>query len=84
MLGIAGGVGAVSLYPQLRELKKRGVKVNVIIGARSKELILLEQDFAEFADHVYLVTNDGSAGQTGFVTDVLKEIFFHSIDYSGS
>ena len=81
VLGIAGGVGAAPLYPPLREVKKRGVKVDVIIGARSKELILLEQDFAEFADHVYLVTNDGSAGQTGFVTDVLKELLRQGENY---
>lgn len=81
VLGIAGGVGAAPLYPQLRELKKQGVAVDVIIGARTKELLLLEQDFAEFADHVYLVTNDGSAGQTGFVTDVLKDLLSQGIKY---
>ena len=81
VLGIAGGVGAAPLYPQLRELKKQGVAVDVIIGARTKELLLLEQDFAKFADHVYLVTNDGSAGQTGFVTDVLKDLLSQGIKY---
>ena len=81
VLGIAGGVGAAPLYPQLRELKKQGVAVDVIIGARTKELLLLEEDFAAFADHVYLVTNDGSAGQAGFVTDVLKELLRQGVNY---
>ena len=81
VLGIAGGVGAAPLYPQLRELKKNGVAVDVILGARNKDLILLEEDFREFADQVYLVTNDGSAGQTGFVTDVLKELLAKGMEY---
>lgn len=81
VLGIAGGVGAAPLYPQLRELKKRGVAVDVIIGARTRELLLLEDDFRAFADQVYLVTNDGSAGKTGFVTDVLKELLAEGWEY---
>lgn len=81
VLGIAGGVGAAPLYPQLRELKKRGVAVDVIIGARNKDLLLLEEDFKEFAENVYLVTNDGSAGQTGFVTDVLKDLLEKGVEY---
>lgn len=81
VLGIAGGVGAAPLYPQLRELKKRGVAVDVIIGARTKDLILLEEDFREFVDNVYLVTNDGSAGSAGFVTDVLNELLAKGIQY---
>ncbi len=81
VLGIAGGVGAAPLYPQLKALKEKGVAVDVIIGARSKELLLLEKEFAEFADQVYLVTNDGSAGKTGFVTDVMKELLERGLCY---
>lgn len=81
VLGIAGGVGAAPLYPQLRELKKQGVAVDVIIGARTKELILLQEDFETFADNVYLATNDGSAGHQGFVTDILKDLLEKGIQY---
>lgn len=81
VLGIAGGVGSAPLYPQLRALHDMGVKVDVIIGARTKDLLLLVDDFKAFAQGVYLVTNDGSAGQAGFVTDVLKDLLDQGIHY---
>lgn len=51
-----------------------GVKVDVIIGGRSAEFVILEEKFKEFCDHVYIATNDGSKGKEGFVTDVLTEL----------
>lgn len=80
VLGIAGGVGAAPLYPQLRELHKKGVEVDVILGARTKHLLLLEEDFREFAN-VHLVTDDGSVGHQGFVTDVLKKLLAEGKQY---
>ncbi|MDF2925017.1 MAG: Cytochrome-c3 hydrogenase, gamma subunit [Paenibacillaceae bacterium] len=71
IIGIGGGVGAAPLYPQLRKWKEAGASVDVILGGRSKEFIILEKEFSAFCDHVYMATNDGSAGVQGFVTDIL-------------
>ena len=75
VIGIAGGVGAAPLFPQLQEYKKRGVHVTLVIGARSKEHIILLDKYKEFCDEVHVATDDGSLGTKGFVTDVLKELY---------
>lgn len=74
VLGIAGGVGAAPLYPQLKKLAEQGVAVDVIIGGRSADLVILGDDFAKFSSNVYYATNDGSLGHQGFVTDILKQL----------
>lgn len=74
VIGVAGGVGAAPLYPQLRKLAENGVKVDVIIGARTKDYVLYEKEMAQFCDHVYIATEDGSAGVKGFVTNVLSSL----------
>ncbi len=74
VLGIGGGVGTAPLYPQLKKLHEMGVEVDVIIGGRSKDFLILEEELSQFCSHVYKATNDGSAGTQGFVTDVLQEL----------
>ena len=74
VIGIGGGVGTAPLFPQLRELKRRGAEVDVIIGGRSKEFLLLEEELAEFCDNVYCTTDDGSHGEKGLVTDKLRTL----------
>lgn len=74
VLGIGGGVGSAPLFPQVKELAKMGVQVDVIIGGRTKELCILGEAFEEFCDNVYYATNDGSIGFQGFVTDVLNQL----------
>ena len=74
VMGVAGGVGAAPLYPQLRKLHEMGVKVDVIIGGRSAEFVILEEKFREFCDNVYITTDDGSKGTKGFVTTVLSDL----------
>lgn len=73
VVGVAGGVGAAPLYPQLRKLHEMGVAVDVIIGGRSSEFVILAEKFREFCDNVYIATDDGSLGTKGFVTNVLQE-----------
>ncbi len=73
VLGIAGGVGAAPLYPQLKKLAEMGAEVDVIIGGRTAELVILGDDFAKFCTNVYYATNDGSLGHQGFVTDILNQ-----------
>lgn len=74
VVGVAGGVGSAPLYPQLRELANRGVKVDVIIGGREAQYVLWADKFREFCDNVYIATDDGSVGTKGFVTTVLSDL----------
>lgn len=74
VIGVAGGVGAAPLYPQLKALHEMGVKVDVIIGGRSKEYVLWKEKFEPICEHVYIATDDGSLGTKGFVTTVLQDL----------
>ncbi|HNV87218.1 MAG TPA: sulfide/dihydroorotate dehydrogenase-like FAD/NAD-binding protein [Candidatus Omnitrophota bacterium] len=69
---VAGGVGAAEIFPIARKHKVVGNKIIVILGARSKEILILEKEFRSFADEVHITTDDGTAGRKGFVTDELK------------
>jgi len=71
---IGGGVGTAIAYPTAKALKKAGNKVITVIGGRSKEFVILEDEMKEFADEVFITTDDGSAGMKGLVTDKLQEI----------
>lgn len=74
VIGIGGGVGAAPLYPQLKKFHDMGVSVDLILGARNKDLILLEEKFSKFCKNIYVTTDDGSYGTKGLVTDKLKEL----------
>lgn len=74
VIGIAGGVGAAPLYPQLKKLSEAGVECDVIIGGRSKEFVILEEKFKKFCKNVYVMTDDGSYGEKGFGTVKLEEL----------
>lgn len=71
---IAGGVGVAVMYPVARSLKEKGNKIISILGARSKNFIILENEMKKISDEFYITTDDGSYGRKGFVSDVLKEI----------
>jgi len=81
VLGIAGGVGAAPIFPQLRELKDSGVSVDLVLGARNKDYIILDEDFAKITENRYICTDDGSMGTKGFVTDKLKELIANGEKY---
>jgi len=72
---IGGGVGIAEVYPVSRAMKEAGNRVVGIIGARTKELIILEQEMSAICDELFIVTDDGSSGRKGLVTDVLKDLF---------
>jgi len=72
---IGGGVGAAELYPVARDLKNRGNKIIVILGTRSKDLVILEDEMKDIADEILITTDDGSYGIKGLVTDALKKLF---------
>ena len=70
---IAGGVGIAPVYPQVKYLKGKGFNIDVIYGARNKDLLIIKEKIEKVADRVYYVTDDGTYGEKGFVTDVLKK-----------
>lgn len=81
VIGIAGGVGAAPLYPQAKKLAEQGTKVDVIIGGRTAELVLLKEKFEKFCDNVYIMTDDGSLGEQGVVTKKLQELLDAGVQY---
>jgi ferredoxin--NADP+ reductase len=71
---IGGGVGTAELYPITKALKDAGNTIYTIIGARSKELVILEPEMQNLSHKFYITTDDGSYKRKGFVTDQLKEL----------
>jgi len=71
---VGGGIGVAPLYPIAQALKKAGNQVTVISGARTKDLILLEDEMKSIADDYIVCTDDGSYGRKGLVTAPLKEL----------
>ena len=82
MLFIAGGVGTAPVYPQVKWLHEQGIDVDVIIGARNKDLIILEEEMKQVAANVYVTTDDGSYGRTGNVNDCLKALIAEGKEYN--
>ncbi|MCX5647742.1 MAG: sulfide/dihydroorotate dehydrogenase-like FAD/NAD-binding protein [Planctomycetota bacterium] len=74
VLCIGGGIGAAPLYPIAKALKAAGNTVTTILGGRSKNLVILENEFRAISDAVVVTTDDGSHGRKGFVTDALKDL----------
>lgn len=74
ILFVAGGLGAAPVYPQVKFLVEKGLKPNVIIGAKSANFVVLEKEFRALTPNVHIATDDGSAGFHGLVTDLLKKL----------
>jgi len=71
---VGGGVGCAIAYPQAKALHAAGIKTDVISGFRSKDIVILEDEFKSICDNLYLTTDDGTYGEKGFVTDKLKSL----------
>lgn len=71
---MAGGVGTAPVYPQAKWLKEHGVPVDVIIGARSKDLLIYCDEMKEVCDNLFICTDDGSFGFKGMGTDMLEKV----------
>ena len=71
---IAGGVGTAPVYPQVKWLREKGAKVDVIIGAKTKDLIIYREEMEAVCDNLYLCTDDGSEGFHGLVTGLLEKL----------
>jgi len=74
VLVIGGGVGCAIAYPLVKALHQQKSIVDTIIGFRNQELVFLNHEFKEVSRRLYLMTDDGSMGKKGFVTDVLKDL----------
>ncbi|MFN2357955.1 MAG: sulfide/dihydroorotate dehydrogenase-like FAD/NAD-binding protein [Desulfotignum sp.] len=71
---VGGGTGIAVLHPIARALKQAGNEVTTILGARSYDLLIMEDKMRAASDHFHICTDDGSHGHHGFVTDVLKDV----------
>lgn len=71
---VAGGVGAAPVYPQVKWFKENGIDVDVIIGSRTKDLLIFEDEMEKVAGNLYVCTDDGTYGFNGRVTDCLKDL----------
>ena len=74
VVGVGGGFGSAALWCLMRELKERGDRTTIILGARHENLLLLRDELQEVCDHLALCSNDGSIGFKGFVTQRLQQI----------
>ena len=74
ILFIGGGVGTAPVYPQVKWMKECGIDVDVIIGAKNKDMLILEDMMQKVAGNLYVTTDDGSYGRSGMVTQVLKDL----------
>ncbi len=70
---IGGGVGCAIAYPVARKLHEMGAQVDSIVGFRSHDLVIMQNEFEQVSDFCCLMTDDGSAGEKGLVTDALKK-----------
>lgn len=78
---IGGGVGNAIAYPSAKALYNMGADVDVIAGFRSKDIVILEDEFKDVCNHLYITTDDGSYGEKGFVTNKLQDLIDASNHY---
>lgn len=81
ILFVAGGVGAAPVYPQVKWLHEQGVDADVIVGSKTKDLLILEKEMEAVAGNLYVTTDDGSYGRSGMVTQTLKDLVAEGKQY---
>ena len=74
MLFVAGGVGTAPVYPQVKWLHENGIDADVIVGAKTKDLLILEEEMKAVAGNLYVTTDDGSYGRSGMVTQTITDL----------
>jgi len=74
MLFVAGGVGTAPVYPQVKWLHEHGIDADVIVGSKTKDLLILEKEMEAVAGNLYVTTDDGSYCRKGMVTEVIKDL----------
>lgn len=81
ILFVAGGVGAAPVYPQVKWLHENGVAADVIVGSKTKDLLILEKEMEAVAGNLYVTTDDGSYGRSGMVTQTIKDLIEEGKQY---
>ncbi len=81
ILFVAGGVGAAPVYPQVKWLHEKGVNADVIVGSKTKDLLILEKEMEAVAGNLYITTDDGSYGRSGMVTQTIKDLVAEGKQY---
>ena len=71
---VAGGLGTAPVYPQVKWLHEHGIDADVIIGAKNKDLVIMEEEMKAVAGNLYVTTDDGSYGRSGMVTKCLQDL----------
>ena len=79
---IAGGLGTAPVYPQAKYFHEKGAKVDVIIGAKTADMLILEEEMSKVCDNLYICTDDGSKGYKGLVTTKLEELVAEGKGYT--
>ena len=82
ILFVAGGVGTAPVYPQVKWLHEHGIDADVIVGAKTKDLIILEKEMEAVAGNLYITTDDGSYGRSGMVTKVIEDLIAEGKTYT--
>ena len=80
-LFVAGGLGTAPVYPQAKYLHERGARVDIVVGAKTADLLILRREMASVCDHLYLCTDDGSEGHPGLVTEKVKLLLAEGREY---
>lgn len=78
---VGGGVGCAIAYPLAKKLHGQGAEVHSVIGFRSRDLVILEEEFCAVSDQLCMMTDDGSYGQKGLVTQALEELILAGNEY---
>jgi ferredoxin/flavodoxin---NADP+ reductase len=81
VLCVGGGIGVAPLYPIVKALKAAGNTVVAVLGARSKDLLIMEAEFRAAADEVRIATDDGTYGRKGFVTDAIADLLAEGMTF---
>ena len=79
---VAGGLGTAPVYPQAKYFHDKGAKVDVILGAKNAEMVILEKEMSQVCDNLYICTDDGSKGFKGLVTAKLEELVAGGKEYT--
>lgn len=74
ILFVAGGVGTAPVYPQVKWLREHGIAADVIVGAKTKDILILEDEMKAVAGNLYVTTDDGSYGRSGMVTQTITDL----------
>lgn len=74
ILFVAGGLGTAPVYPQVKWLHEQGIAADVIVGAKTKDLLIMEKEMEAVAGNLYVTTDDGSYGRSGMVTKVIEDL----------